>query len=66
MEGITYRAYGQKSCHPSTIGNEVWVNYNLQDPADCYVTSDSRFKSGLILTLVTAVLGILFLILEAS
>jgi hypothetical protein len=66
VEGITYRAYGQKSCHPSTIGNEVWVNYNLQDPADCYVTSDSRFKSGLILTLVTAVLGILFLILEAS
>ena len=66
VDGVTYRAYGQKPCHPSTLGNEVWVNYNTNHPADCYVTSDSRFKGGLISTLVTAVLGIVFLILEAS
>ena len=66
VDGTDYLAYGTKPCHPSTLGNEVWVNYNIQAPADCYVTSDSRFKGGLILTLVTAVLGIVFLILELS
>ena len=44
----------------------MWVHYNASDPADCYVTSDSRFKGGLILTLVSAVLGIVFLMLEMS
>ncbi|MBQ4113216.1 MAG: hypothetical protein IJD38_10510 [Clostridia bacterium] len=66
VDGADYLAYGQKPCHPSTLGNEVWVNYNIQAPADCYVTSDSRFKGGLIMTLVTAVLGIVFLMLEMS
>ena len=65
-EGTDYFAYGVKPCHPSTLGNEVWVHYNASNPADCYVTSDSRFKGGLIMTLVTAVLGIVFLILEMS
>ena len=65
-EGTDYFAYGEKPCHPSTLGNEVWVNYNIQAPADCYVTSDSRFKGGLIMTLVTAVLGVVFLMLEMS
>ena len=66
VDGTDYLAYGAKPCHPSTLGNEVWVNYNANDPADCYVTSDSRFKGGLIFTLVTAVLGIVFLMLEMS
>lgn len=66
VEGADHLAYGVKPCHPSTVGNEVWVHYNASNPADCYVTSDSRFKGGLILTLVTAVLGIVFLILELS
>ena len=66
VDGADYLAYGQKPCHPSTLGNEVWVNYNIQAPADCYVTSDSRFKGGLIMTLVTAVLGVVFLMLEMS
>ena len=65
-EGTDHLAYGAKPCHPSTLGNEVWVNYDPNNPADCYVTSDSRFKSGLSLTLVTAVLGIVFLMLELS
>ena len=64
--GTDYLAYGAKPCHPSTLGNEVWVNYNANDPVDCFVTSDSRFKGGLITTLVTAVLGIVFLMLEMS
>ena len=66
VDGTNYLAYGVKSCHPSTLGNEVWVHYNENAPADCFVTSDSRFKSGLIMTLVTAVLGIVFLMLELS
>ena len=66
VDGVTYRAYGQKPCHPSTLGNEVWVHYNTGDPADCYVTSDSRFKGDLILALVTAVLSVIFLMLEMS
>lgn len=66
VDGATYLAYGQKPCHPSTVGNEVWVNYNTNDPADGYLTSNSRFKGGLFLTLGSAVLGILFGILEAS
>ena len=66
VDGTDHLAYGVKPCHPSTLGNEVWVNYNANDPADCYVTSDSRFKGGLIFTLVTAVLGIVFLMLEMS
>ena len=66
VDGTDYLAYGAKPCHPSTLGNEVWVNYNANDPADCFVTSDSRFKGGLIFTLVTAVLGIVFLMLELS
>ena len=66
VDGTDYLAYGAKPCHPSTLGNEVWVNYNANDPADCYVTSDSRFKGGLITTLVTAILGIVFLMLEMS
>ena len=66
VDGTDYLAYGAKPCHPSTLGNEVWVNYNANDPADCFVTSDSRFKGGLIFTLVTAVLGIVFLMLEMS
>ena len=66
VNGTDYLAYGEKPCHPSTMGNEVWVHYNTNDPTDCYVASDSRFKSGLILTLVTAVLGVIFLMLEAS
>lgn len=66
VDGTDYLAYGVKPCHPSTLGNEVWVHYNPNNPADCYVTSDSRFKGGLISTLVTAVLGIVFLILEMS
>ena len=65
VDGVTYLAYGTKPCHPSTVSNEVWVNYNTNNPADCFVTSDSRFKSGLILTLVTAVLSMIFLMLEA-
>lgn len=65
-DGTDHLAYGAKPCHPSTLGNEVWVNYDPNSPADCYVTSDSRFKVGLILTLVTAVLGIVFLMLEMS
>lgn len=65
-EGTDYFAYGVKPCHPSTLGNEVWVHYNASNPADCYVTLDSRFKGGLISTLVTAVLGIVFLMLELS
>ena len=66
VDGTDHLAYGVKSCHPSTLGNEVWVHYNENAPADCYVASDSRFKSGLIMTLVTAVLGIVFLMLELS
>ena len=66
VDGTDYLAYGVKPCHPSTLGNEVWVNYNIQAPADCYVTSDSRFKGSLITTLVTAVFGIVFLMLEMS
>lgn len=66
VDGTDHLAYGVKPCHPSTLGNEVWVNYNANDPADCFVTSDSRFKGGLIFTLVTAVLGIVFLMLELS
>ena len=66
VEGTDYFAYGVKPCHPSTLGNEVWVHYNENAPADCFVTSDSRLKSGLIMTLVTAVLGIVFLMLELS
>lgn len=66
VDGTDYLAYGAKPCHPSTLGNEVWVHYNANDPADYYVTSDSRFKGGLIFTLVTAVLGIVFLMLELS
>ena len=66
VDGTDCLAYGVKPCHPSTLGNEVWVNYNANDTADCYVTSDSRFKGGLITTLVTAVLGIVFLMLEMS
>lgn len=66
VEGADYHAYGTKHCHPSTVGNEVWVHYNENTPADCYVASDARFKGGLISTLVTAILGILFLMLEMS
>ena len=66
VDGTDHLAYGVKPCHPSTLGNEVWVYYNENDPADCFVASDSRFKGGLILTLVTAVLGIVFLMLEMS
>ena len=66
VDGTDQLAYGVKPCHPSTLGNEVWVHYNENAPADCFVTSDSRFKSGLIMTLVTAVLGIVFLMLELS
>ena len=66
VDGTDHLAYGVKPCHPSTLGNEVWVHYNPSAPADCYVASDSRFKGGLIFTLVTAVLGIVFLMLELS
>ena len=66
VDGTDYIAYGAKPCHPSTLGNEVWVHYNENAPADCYVASDSRFKGGLISTLVSAVLGLVFLMLELS
>ena len=66
VNSTVYFAYGVKPCHPSTLGNEVWVNYDPNSPVDCFVTSDSRFKGGVISTLVTAVLGIVFLMLEMS
>ena len=66
VDSADYLAYGAKPCHPSTLGNEVWIHYNENDPADCFVASDARFKSGLISTLVTALLGIAFLFLELS
>lgn len=66
VDSTDYLAYGVKPCHPSTLGNEVWVYYNESAPADCFVASDARFKGGLIMALVTAVLGIVFLMLELS
>ena len=64
VDGTIYFAYGQKSVHPSTEGNEEWVRYNPQNPADNFVSSDSNPKLSVGLTLVTAFLGVAFLIME--
>lgn len=66
VDGATYYAYGTKPVHPATIGNEEWIGYNPQDPADCYVTANSRFKAALLLTAIMGFLGVAFLILEMS
>ncbi len=66
VDGMIYHAYGQKPCHPATQGNEEWVCYNPQDPSDCYITSNSARKTAILLTVITGVLGVIFLILEAS
>ena len=64
VDGTIYFAYGQKSVHPSTEGNEEWVRYNPQNPADNFVSSDSNPKVAVGLTLVTAFLSVAFLIME--
>ncbi len=66
VNGVTYCAYGPKACHPSTQGNEEWVKYNPQDPADCYVAASSKLKAAVLLTVMTGILGVILLILEAS
>ena len=66
VDGVTYCAYGRRATHPSTIGNEEWVSYNPSNPADAHLTSDSALKLSLILTPVTAILGILLLMMELS
>ena len=66
VDGTIYFAYGQKPTHPSTEGNEVWVRYNIQDPTDNFVASDSNPKLSVGLTLVTAFLGVVLLIMELN
>lgn len=62
--GAAYLAHKNRPDHPSTKGNEEWVRYNVQDPADNFVASDSHPKLSVGLTLVTAFLGAAFLMLE--
>ena len=64
VDGTVYLAHSTRPAHPSTKGNEVWVRYNPQNPADNFVSSDSNPKVAVGLTLVTAFLGVAFLIME--
>ena len=63
-DGAVYLAHSARPAHPSTKGNEEWVRYNPQNPADNFVSSDSNPKVAVGLTLVTAFLGVAFLIME--
>ena len=64
VDGVVYTAHRSRPAHPSTLGNEEWVRYNPQNPADNFVSSDSNPKVAVGLTLVTAFLGVAFLIME--
>ena len=66
VDGATYFAYKQKPAHPSTLGNEEWVRYNPQNPADNFVASNSNPKLSVGLTLVTAFVGVALLIMELN
>ena len=66
VDGATYFAYGHKSVHPSTLGNEEWVRYSPANPADNFVASNSNPKLSVGLTLVTAFIGVAFLIMELN
>ena len=64
VDGAVCRVYGKRPCHPSTAGNEEWVCYNLQDPADGYIASESKLKASLLSTAIAGILGVAFLLLE--
>lgn len=64
VDGVTYRAHGQKASHTSAQGNDEWVIYNPQDPEDNCVAVDSKPATALWMTLISGVLSVLFLILE--
>ncbi|MBQ9151114.1 MAG: hypothetical protein IJX72_02595 [Clostridia bacterium] len=63
-DGQSYRAHGVKPVHPSTVGNEEWIYYNPTAPSDCFVASDSKPTAALLLTVITGVLGVVFLLLD--
>ena len=65
-DGAVYLAHSARPAHPSTKGNEVWVRYNPANPADNFVASNSHPKLSVGLTLVTAFLGVAFLIMELN
>ena len=63
-DGAVYLAHSARPAHPSTKGNEEWVRYNPVNPADNLVASNSHPKLSVGLTLVTAFLGVAFLVME--
>lgn len=66
VDGAVYLAHSARPAHPSTKGNEVWVRYNPANPADNFVASNSHPKLSVGLTLVTAFLGVAFLVMELN
>lgn len=64
VDGAVYLAHSARPAHPSTKGNEEWVRYDPANPADNFVASNSHPKLSVGLTLVTAFLGVAFLIME--
>ena len=66
VNGAVYFVHGVRPTHPATLGNEEWVRYNPCNPADAFVSSESNPKWAVGLTLVTACLGVAFLILELN
>ena len=66
VDGAVYLAHSARPAHPSTKGNEVWVRYNPANPADNFVASNFHPKLSVGLTLVTAFLGVAFLVMELN
>ncbi len=66
VDGVVYQAHSVKPAHPSTKGNEEWIRYNPANPEESFVVSDSKLKTALLMAALTSILGVIFLILEAS
>lgn len=66
VDGVAYTAHRASPAHPSTVGNEEWVCYNPQNPADNFVSSDSDPKLAVGLTVLMAFLGVALLIMELN
>ena len=66
VDSTVYTVHSATPAHPSTQGNEEWVRYNIQDPADSFAAKDSKPRLALGLTVLTAFLGVVLLILELN
>ena len=66
VDSTVYTVHSATPAHPSTQGNEEWVRYNTPDPADSFAAKDSKPRLALGLTVLTAFLGVVLLILELN